>query len=227
MAFVQMVKFLTDDEIDSAASELLRRYSKWCSLPVAAPIPMDAIIEKFLKITFEVCDLQAMLGPGVLGATWFDQKIIRVDESLEQQEGRLSFTMAHEVGHWVLHRPQYEADQVTVPLFKNEQDEPLPAIVCRSSQKKTRPEWQADQFAARLLMPPRLVRAAFTALAGGEPVLLDDAAGQTTRFGSLGELAALVMSKGNFSNVSNEAMRIRLKDLKLVQHANEVSRRLV
>lgn len=226
MTFVPKVRYLTEQELDSAARELLSKYSKWSGQQLAPPIPVDAIIEKFLKLRLEVRDLRVMLGEDVLGATWFDEKLIRVHEGLEEQEGRLCFTMAHEVGHWVLHRPQYEADKVSRPLFKKDEEEAPPAIVCRSSQRRAPAEWQADQFAARVLMPDRFVRAAFRTVAGEDPVVLG-ADSELTRLGSIREVAALVIAKGHFSNVSKEAMGIRLRTLKLILATGEVSARLL
>ena len=224
-SFSLRVRYLSDQELDAASLELLRKFAKTSGRPVSPPIPVEEIIDKHLKVRLEFCDLRSKLGADVLGATWFDEAIIRVDSSLEQLEGRLCFTMAHETGHWVLHRPQYEADKVTGQLFKRDAAEGPPAVVCRSSDAKVRAEWQADQFAARLLMPESFVRSAFRKVAGAEPVYTEPD-GQT-RLGSLRELAAGVIATGRFSNVSKEAMRIRLVGLRLVSPLAQASRRLI
>ena len=78
---------------------------------------------------------------------------------IEGKEGRLAFTLAHEGGHWYLHRPLIEMDQVTATLFGKDDVPKQPTIFCRSSQKKAAAEWQADRFAAALLMPAADVRA--------------------------------------------------------------------
>ncbi len=223
--FAQKVRFLSPEELDSASMELLRKFAKSSGKPISPPIPIDEIIEKHLRVRLEFTDLKEKLGEDVLGATWFDEGIIRVQQELEDQEGRLCFTMAHEAGHWVLHRPQYEADKVTGQLFKRDSTEGPPAIVCRSSQRKQPAEWQADQFAARVLMPEKFVRSAFARVAGGEPVHVGPDG--LTRFGSMRDLAAAVIAAGRFSNVSKDAMRIRLETLQLVARADQVSRRLL
>lgn len=212
------VPFLSDQAIESAAHELLMKFSKHVGVQVQPPIPVDDIIEKYLRVGLEITDLKTKLGTDdVLGAAYFDEKIIRVDQRLEEQEGRLCFTMAHEVGHWQLHRPLYEMDKVSSSLFGTK--EPRPAFLCRSSQKP-RPEMQADKFAALLLMPSRFVREAFAAVNGSEPFLIAGLRAQPKDLSVVrpwGEISKSVIKQGKFSNVSVEAMRYRLQDLNLVR----------
>lgn len=215
------VPFLRPSELDHITTEVLRKYSAWKGAPARPPIDVDEIVEGLLDLDFEVLDLRGHLGmPDVLGATWLDDGRICVDESLEGKEGRFAFTVAHEVGHWVIHKPVIEMDRVTLPLFASKPDaEPKPAIVCRTRAYKQPAEWQADQFAARLLMPPSDVRTVMRALHGNEPQVLKDL--EAHRQGgtidpALRTLADGVIADGKFTNVSNEAMCYRLLDLKLV-----------
>lgn len=228
------VPFIKGSEIEHAATETLRRYAKATGTLPRPPIPIDGIIESLFGLTLEVEDLKARLGVGdVLGATWFDEQIVRVDTSLEAEgkEGRFAFTLAHEGGHWTLHRPLWEAEKVTRPLFAGAPGkDPPPAIVCRASQAKARAEVQADQYAAALLMPASDVRATMRALYGDDPpswpgLRRMHKAGQFDAH--LHEVAAAVIGDGKFSNVSNQAMRFRLVDLKLVMDSAEVQPRLL
>lgn len=226
------VPFRAHSELDHAAAELLRKYSAWKGSPVRPPIDVDEIVEGVLELDFEVLDLREVLGmPDVLGATWLEDGLICVDESLEGKQGRFAFTVAHEVGHWVLHRPIIEMEKVTLPLFAAKPNEvPTPAIVCRSQASKQPAEWQADQFAARVLMPASDVRAVVRAIHGDGPLALAglDAGREAKQL--VPELRAIadgVMADGKFTNVSNEAMSYRLLDLKLVADANAAQRRLL
>ena len=104
------------------------------------------------------------LDPDILGAILFDERRIVIDESLDPEEnpskeGRYRFTLAHEGGgHWRLHRHLFAKDPAQVSLF----NEPAsPSVVCRSSQAKEPVEWQADFYASCLLMPRKLVMAAW------------------------------------------------------------------
>ena len=224
------VPFRKPAEIDHMVFDLLHKYAKAKGAPPRPPIDVDDIAEKYLKLDLEVTDLKELLKmPDVLGATWLEDKVIRLDCSLEGQEGRLAFTLAHEIGHWWMHRPIIEMDKVTLPLYAFEEGRPArPAIVCRST-KKDSAEWQADQFAARLLMPDSDVRSAAKQVHDELPVLIPhmkDAKGETVFGPELRDFASAVMSAGGFSNVSKQAMCIRLVELKLVEDAHARQGRL-
>jgi Zn-dependent peptidase ImmA (M78 family) len=121
-------------------------------------------------------------------------------------------------------------EQVTATLFGKDDVRKQPTIFCRSSQKKAPAEWQADRFAAALLMPAADVRATVRALCGDTlPTWEDVEAKRKARVldEKLRDLATEVMTKGNFTNVSNEAMRYRLLDLNLVLDASNPQRSLL
>lgn len=225
------VPFRKPAEIEHMVLDLLHKYAKAKGAPPRPPIDVDDIAEKYLKLDLEVTDLKELLKmPDVLGATWLEDKVVRLDSSLEGKEGRLAFTLAHEIGHWWMHRPIIEMEKVTLPLYAFEEGRPArPAIVCRST-KKDPAEWQADQFAARLLMPEADVRATAKQVRGTLPVMiphLKALKGGSEFSPELRDFASEVIAAGNFSNVSNQAMRIRLVDLKLVDDANDPQGRLL
>lgn len=213
------VPFLADAQLESVAQELLRKYAKWKGTPPRPPIPVDDIVEGLLELSLSIGDLRARLGKDdVLGATWLEDGHVMIDSSLEGNEGRFSFTLAHETGHWVLHRPLIEMEKVTFPLFAREPGaKASPAIICRDKQRDPA-EIQADKFAALLLMPASDVRAAVKQVTG-ESLVIDNflarkKAGE--RIAELRDFASEVIAKGGFTNVSNQAMQIRLETLKLV-----------
>jgi hypothetical protein len=215
------VPYLTSAQLDQAVAELLGSYGKWRGAPVRPPIDVDEIAEGYLGLTLELTDLRQLLGvDDVLGATWFDERRLRVDESLEGKEGRFAFTVAHEIAHWQLHRPLYEMEKVTFPLFPPQPGaNPAAAVVCRTKDRKSPAEWQADQFAARLLMPASHVRDAVQRVSGSIPPAwhgLDESRKAGILDSRIRSLAGDVIDIGDFSNVSNEAMCYRLLDLKLV-----------
>jgi Zn-dependent peptidase ImmA (M78 family) len=217
------VPYHKKNDIEMMAYELLGKYQVWKKKPLIPPIDVDEIIEGFLQITLELCDLKEHLSiPDVLGATWFDEKVIRIDSSLEGKEGRLSFTMAHEVGHWYIHRPIYEMGKITVPLFGYGQVPPSAAIVCRANGPKEPAEWQADQFAAMLLTPANLLRASVLSLTGGSQLAVEGFESYIDRpvQNPFLRKAAKSIIEAAFKNVSIEAMCYRLIDLKLVVDTN-------
>lgn len=214
------VPFWKKSEIEGMALDLLHKYESWKGVRLVPPIDIDDIVEGYLKIDLQLFDLKELLSmPDVLGATWFEDKVIRIDSSLEQKEGRLSFTMAHEIGHWWMHRPIYEMDKVTLPLFAYEEHmRPTPAVVCRSAKKKDPVEWQADQFAAMLLMPSSMMRASVSIFQEHGPLLINDLEKNRVNAAENYNLRAVAKQiiQSGFSNVSIESMCYRLVDLDIV-----------
>ena len=93
--------------------------------------------------------------PMCSGRYWLIDRQIYIDQTLDPDEqpsalGRFRFTLAHEIGHWELHRTLFEFQRRQDDLFERPS---APSIVCRTSQAKERIELQADAFAAALLMP--------------------------------------------------------------------------
>lgn len=165
----KFVPYLLDETIERDAVALLAEYAQKLGVVIVPPIPIEHIIEKHLKLRIELDDTHRLFGvprsglstePDILGAMFFDEARIVIDESLDPEEnpskeGRYRFTLAHEGGgHWRLHRHQFSKDISQPALF----DGPVPpSVICRSSQAKERVEWQADFYASCLLMPRMLV----------------------------------------------------------------------
>lgn len=212
------VPWLPKREIGLQAQRVLAAHEALTGIPLEAPIPVEDIIERTLKLRFSFEDLQEGYGlEGVIGALYVDLRRICVDLSLVDggREGRLSFTCAHESGHWVLHRHLIkEATRAGKPQN----------IICRLESAKEPVEWQADYFAGCLLMPEDPVRAAFSKAIGEECLVLENvrsALGGTRHCvdpcaENWHYIAEYVCEAGGFSNVSKQAMMIRLLDLGLV-----------
>lgn len=213
--------FLSEKDVDSAADELIAKWAKKSKQPVAPPVPVEDILEKLLGLTIEFKDMEELLGePGILGGTWIAEGVVRFDRSLEHGTGRYFFTVAHELGHWQLHRPQMILAKEMPVLFQGTCVEgPPPNIVCRSGAKEPI-ETQADMFAASLLMPKALMRQSFSRLFPSGlrmPAALrsleQNAADRVTW---MNDIATHMVQHGGFSNCSREAMRYRLEAMKLV-----------
>ena len=169
----QKVPYLTEAQIERDADALLAEYQQERGVVIKRAVPIEDILEKHLKLRIEFDDMHQLLGvprsglgfnADILGAMFFDERRIVVDESLDPEdnpskEGRYRFTLAHEGGgHWRLHRHLFAKDNAQVSLFN---DTAGPSVVCRSSQAKKPVEWQADFYASCLLMPRKLVMAAW------------------------------------------------------------------
>jgi Zn-dependent peptidase ImmA (M78 family) len=125
----------------------------------------------------------------------FDEKKIMVNAATESHEGRYSFTLAHEVGHHVLHKAIFEA-------ANND------TMVCREDANKPIEERQADHFAGALLMPEDRMRQLYSDL----KIPKRQYSGKAMK-----AVARRVMTAGGFSNVSNQAMIVRLRQLGLTK----------
>lgn len=167
------VPYLQEEQIERDAAGLLAEYEQARGVKIERAVPIEDIVEKHLKLGIEFDDMHRLLNhprsglgldPDILGAIFFEERRIVIDESLDPEEnpnkeGRYRFTLAHEGGgHWRLHRRLFAKDPAQVSLF----NEPAPpSVVCRSSQAKEPVEWQADFYASCLLMPRKLVMAAW------------------------------------------------------------------
>lgn len=218
------VPFLHHKAIEEHAEMLLGEWALERAAITEPPVPIEDILELGLKLDFEIGDLRGTLGhDDVLGAIWFGDRLIKVDQSLDPTRnsrllGRYRFTIAHEVGHWRLHRQHLMNDPSAAMLF--EQDG-TPAFVCRSTAKPSE-EKQADMFASCVLMPRRLVFEAWEEWRGSR----DEVALADLAFNPDDEIAldAFCRPLAERFEVSAQAMRYRLEKLELI--VKEVEPRL-
>ena len=165
------VPYMAVEDIEQDAAALLAEYARAKGVVIGPPIPIEDILEKHLKLRIEFDDTHSLFGiprlgtdPDILGAMFFDESRIVIDESLDPEErpaieGRYRFTLAHEGGgHWRLHRRYFNAHPGQAGLFAGPA---TPSVICRSSQAREPVEWQADYYASCLLMPRKLVFAAW------------------------------------------------------------------
>jgi Zn-dependent peptidase ImmA (M78 family) len=86
--------------------------------------------------------------------------------------GRYRFSVAHEIGHWRLHRSYFARDTNQTLLFETSTE---PTVICRASEEHEPIEWQANFFGACLLMPRRRVHDEWKECLGRtRPLLLSD-----------------------------------------------------
>lgn len=215
------VPWLPRETIEGEASKVLSGYGSMIGRPLSPPIPVEDIIERYfgLRLSFE--DLEQRLGrKDILGATFVRERRIVIHRGLldDHPEGRMLFTCAHEAGHWVLHREFVdEAERGAVRR----------SIICRTADARKPVEWQADYFAACLLMPKDALKEAFLQVCGCErleilneknsyppnPLCFEPSAANWPL------IASAVCRAGGFVNVSKEAMIIRLQQLGMLVNA--------
>jgi Zn-dependent peptidase ImmA (M78 family) len=173
------VPFLHEKRIEAEADLLIAEYEEHFESVVAPPVPVDDMVELHLRLALEFRDMKRLFPyADVHGAIWFEQAKIAIDQNLDPlvnsaRVGRYHFTLAHEVGHWRLHRAYFKTNSAERRLFDD--GTPQPDVVCRSSERKKPVESQADKFAANLLMPRKMIYAAWDEHRGGDgPVAIKD-----------------------------------------------------
>ena len=209
--------FLKESSIEDETSKLLKAFAKEKGNNIQAPIPVFDIIE-YLGYDIDFRTDGIYQDENILGGLLISKKMVEINENLSNQEGRMNFTAAHETGHIVLHVPYYLEQNKTEEKEKTE-------IICRKNEgfegnKKAPEEWQADKFAANLLMPSKMVKKAFFQIQP-RPVNVRkkkilEIFFPKSPIGKAYKLAENVIQKGNFSNVSRMAMLNRLIGLRLV-----------
>lgn len=149
---VPAVSPLSRRKIELIAEHFLSKVQPEC---LCSPIRFD--VERCFDVTLPVKGYQpdlVDLGPGIEGLTDPIHKVVRIPpriyEDMVAGDGRARFTVSHEIGHVILH-----AQQVREIMVNCGQD----GLKRRSDIEAYRdPEWQANAFAAAVLMPETAVK---------------------------------------------------------------------
>ncbi len=180
----------------ATAQELLRDFERRYDADEAPPVPVERVASSLLGLFIDEADdiralpgapadqgrLSGMLDPGEM-VVWVDRGEAR------RSPGRRRFTIAHEIGHLLLHVPTSKEVFYDRPTDIREIEEGLPGEELPELRRRER---EANVFARELLMP--------------EPLVNEQA--HATGF----NLPALA----NRFEVSVPAMRLRLRLLKLL-----------
>lgn len=102
--------------------------------------------EIFTAFEYEIVPISEM--PNEYGVTYPEKNKICIREDVYERAiegvGRDRFTIAHEIGHFILHKPG------NIALARSELNQEIPAYM--------QPEWQANTFAGELLAPPQIIK---------------------------------------------------------------------
>ena len=182
-------KYLSKLKIEEYAYEFLSKNSPE-SLNKAMQTDIEYIIENKLNISLQFLKLDStknLLGMTIMNPMKvkflnensqivegiFDRNTILINEFLaneENQEHRLYFTLAHEVGHWYLQRKDAYIDSGQQSLFgedttKSSVNRFIDNIDIFKSLKRKKLvteedwlEWQANYFASCILMPKKMFK---------------------------------------------------------------------
>lgn len=122
------------------------------------PVPVEWIAEHILDLSIVWDTLPTSAETPVLGGLDPVRGEIVLNESETRRfsvfPGLEAFTLAHEIGHWVLHVPAPRRRQPMLPGLGRTRPA---ACAAATTVDGARREQEADRFAALLLMPARLL----------------------------------------------------------------------
>lgn len=200
--------FYRPQALEAIARRVLSAYDAMYLNGSPRAVPIESIIEKTfgLRIEYQYLTNNAReLGRMIYdnGITTYynrdimDYALMRVQGGTmlieatllekEQAYGRLRFTLAHELAHYVIHKQIFSGTGIAAALYNNDTDEDAT-------------EWQANYLAKAILMPTGQIKRCFYAL---RPVCRTK--------------SDYVCKMAEVFEVSKQAMKIRLKELALLQ----------
>jgi len=198
-------RFYREQALETIAHNLIKDFDA-ALLYSPTAIPIEDIIEKRYKLTIIYQHIRK--SGKVLGETAFDDTFVAVYDKEDgrylwlpvkrgtiivdaglltpSKYGRLRFTLAHELAHWIIHQYIYAGSGQTAAMLK---------YITKSSEVDKYVERQADNLGSLILMPAGQVKM-----------------GYYHNRSSLDPTETLA----NVFGVSKPAMEIRLKELRLI-----------
>ena len=154
MSVFRPFQFISKIEIEACALDIWLQMERSQNQP---QLPIDAsIIAEFLDLDL-VWDTIPDDEQGAIAARILPlEKLIEINENIPQLKGGFGeSTIAHEIGHWVLHIDTQKVDSY-IRLRQKGVAVKVKPFLCRSSNL-ARIEWQAQYFAGCLLMPQHIL----------------------------------------------------------------------
>ncbi|MEL6788620.1 MAG: ImmA/IrrE family metallo-endopeptidase [Cyanobacteria bacterium J06607_15] len=154
MSVFRPFRYISKLEIEATALDIWLQISRSQG---EIQLPIDAsIIAEFLGLDL-VWDSIAEDEQGAIAARILPlEKLIEINENIPQLKGGFGeSTIAHEIGHWVLHIDTEQVERF-IRLQQKGMNVRVKPFLCRSSNL-ARIEWQAQYFAGCLLMPQHIL----------------------------------------------------------------------
>ena len=200
-------RFISGVTLEAIARKAIKDYDPSLLQGCPRAIPIEDMIEKQYGLSIEY---QYIRNNGrILGATVFEDDYIPIyieelgkynlvkfkrgtiilDASLLNcyGDGRLRFTCAHELAHWLIHQELYSGTENVASMLKN---------IKKSIDTDPATEWQADKLSSSILMPNGQVKIAF--------------------YRNQGRMKDIVKTLAEQFGVSKQAMEIKLIERKLI-----------
>lgn len=155
------VNFLSKEKIESKSTSLLNEVDYKGSQVVLSDILDHLGQHDRLEFVESTEDLTTPRGSSILGSISFDPNQLTVYGDADLNSPRTRFTIAHELGHLMLEHGRYLAKE-----YVAESDFISSGKQSLGIQGLERLEWQANTFAAYLLMPTEPLLKSFFELIG-------------------------------------------------------------
>ena len=149
-------RFLSKLEIESQALNVLRQMQAKPNYVPKWPLDSSRVAEFLgLDLVWDSIpdDTQGQIAARILPL----EKLIEINEDIPQLRGGFGeSTIAHEIGHWILHINQQEVER-SIRLQTKGINVSVEPLLCRSADDINGIEWQAQYFAGCLLMPQHIL----------------------------------------------------------------------
>ena len=153
MSLFRYPSYLRKEYIEQKAEDVLEQMRKDPQYKAAFPLDPTRVAEFLgLNIVWDAIpsDEKGMIAARILPL----EKLIEINESIPELQGAFgNSTIAHEIGHWILH---INHDEVSGAISQQTLDlvsETHQPFLCRSMTVQQGIEWQAQYFASCLMMP--------------------------------------------------------------------------
>jgi len=207
------VNYESPEVIQQKASDFLKKYH----LDLTLPVPIEEIISFDMGI--DIIPIQGLKAVAEKTGLDIDAFYSHQDDSIsvdkfiyDKRQTRYRLTLAHEIGHKILHGYIYE--EVGFKMTSEYVD----FINAMSMKERAKAEWQAYEFARRILIPKESLFEEFKKALEG--VQEDTELCYDTNPGEVEDLAIKYYLKNKY-NLSEMPIRIRLENEGMIDKRRE------
>ncbi|MEA5533492.1 ImmA/IrrE family metallo-endopeptidase [Crocosphaera sp. XPORK-15E] len=145
--------FIPKKRIEKQATAILQQMAKTPNYQLKFPLDASRVAEFLgLDVVWDSIpdDEKGMIAARILPL----EKLIEINEMIPKLRGGFGeSTIAHEVGHWVLHINQKVVENYLMLPGKHKKNIKVEPLLCRNELNLSGIEWQAQYFSSCLLMP--------------------------------------------------------------------------
>ena len=153
MSLIQYPSYLSKEYIEHEVEKLLEHMR---AVPQYAPKPPidPQRVADFLDLTVVWDSIPPDTGGQIAARILPLMREIQINDAIPELRGGFgNSTLAHEIGHWILHINHNEVDGSSKQQALELGLESIEPFLCRSVSDQQGIEWQAQYFAGCLLMP--------------------------------------------------------------------------